>query len=179
MREAFSLLKRSRCAITPQALAAAEAVSGERHLRVAPVLLLLGQVYCRTGRVTVAEGLYREACKRLGLDPGPFARSGAGAGGGGVRGSAQSVEAREVHPSLAAFAAWRHGQLLTVLPRRGAEASAWLELGGALHDAAPLARPRSAMVAALGAPDALSGKGEAGRGVLLDLTLRRLLPVRA
>ena len=154
------------------------------------MLLLLGQVYCRTGRVTVAEGLYRDACKRLGLDPGPFAAAGSGssssggggggvAGGGGVQGSAQSVEIRKVHPSLAAFAAWRHGQLLTVLPRRGAEAAAWLELGGALHDAAPLARPRSAMVAALGSPDALSGKGATGRGVLLDLSLRRLLPCRA
>ena len=42
-----------------QALTAAEAVSGAKHIRVAPVLLLLADLYARTRRVTLAEGLYR------------------------------------------------------------------------------------------------------------------------
>ena len=54
----------------PQALAAAEAVSGESCVRVALVLILTAHVYSRTGRVTLAEGLYREAAKMLQLSPG-------------------------------------------------------------------------------------------------------------
>jgi len=53
-----------------QALAAAESVSGEACVRVALVLLLTAHVYSRTGRVTLAEGLYREASKMLQLRPG-------------------------------------------------------------------------------------------------------------
>jgi hypothetical protein len=54
----------------PQALAAAEAVSGESSVRVALVLILTAHVYSRTGRVTLAEGLYREAAKMLHLSAG-------------------------------------------------------------------------------------------------------------
>ena len=53
-----------------QALAAAEAVSGESSVRVALVLILTAHVYSRTGRVTLAEGLYREAAKMLHLSAG-------------------------------------------------------------------------------------------------------------
>lgn len=53
-----------------QALGAAEAVSGEGGARVALVLILTAHVYSRTGRVTLAEGLYREAAKLLQLSPG-------------------------------------------------------------------------------------------------------------
>jgi hypothetical protein len=53
-----------------QALSAAEAVSRAMCPRVALVLLLTAQTYSRTGRVTLAEGLYREAAKMLQLKPG-------------------------------------------------------------------------------------------------------------
>ncbi|KAK9792244.1 hypothetical protein WJX73_005733 [Symbiochloris irregularis] len=52
-----------------QALTAAEGVSGAKHVRVAPVLLLLAGLYARTKRVTLAEGLYRNAAKLLQMDP--------------------------------------------------------------------------------------------------------------
>lgn len=68
----------------PQALAAAEAVSGAGGPRVALVLLLTAQLYSRTGRVTLAEGLYREAAKMVQLSP----RS---AGKRGVQGWAAAV----------------------------------------------------------------------------------------
>ena len=42
-----------------QAVTAAEGVSGEKHVRVAAVLMLLAHLYARTARVTLAEGLYR------------------------------------------------------------------------------------------------------------------------
>ena len=42
-----------------QAVTAAEGVSGCKHVRVASVLLLLADLYARTRRVTLAEGLYR------------------------------------------------------------------------------------------------------------------------
>ena len=63
---------------TPQALAAAEALSGASGPRIALVLLLTAHSYSRTGRVTLAEGLYREAAKMLQLRP-----EAAGACGGG------------------------------------------------------------------------------------------------
>ena len=42
-----------------QALSTAEGISGDSHPRVAIVLLVLGNLYARTARVTYAEGLYR------------------------------------------------------------------------------------------------------------------------
>lgn len=70
----------------PQALAAAEAVSGSQRLRVALVLLLTAHAYSRTGRVTLSEGLYREAAKMLELSPGHTG----GVGGQAVDGERQT-----------------------------------------------------------------------------------------
>lgn len=42
-----------------QALAAAEGVSGDDHPRVALPLIMLGKLFSRTGRVQLAEGMYR------------------------------------------------------------------------------------------------------------------------
>lgn len=52
------------------ALKAAEAAGADRHPRVAAVLLLLGHVFCRTARVTFAEGLFRDGAKMLSIDVG-------------------------------------------------------------------------------------------------------------
>lgn len=51
------------------ALKAAAAAGGEASPLLAPVLGLLGLVYSRTGRVTFAEGMFREAGRLGGLDP--------------------------------------------------------------------------------------------------------------
>jgi hypothetical protein len=48
-------------------------VSGDGNARVALPLVLLGTLYGRTARATLAEGLYREAAKMLRLAPGPLA----------------------------------------------------------------------------------------------------------
>lgn len=44
-----------------QALAAAEGVSGADHPRVAGPVMMMGGVLARTGRIHLAEGMYRSA----------------------------------------------------------------------------------------------------------------------
>jgi tetratricopeptide (TPR) repeat protein len=74
------------------AVSAAEEAGG--GTRLVPILLLLATVYSRTGRATLAEGLYRECCKLVGLSTAVLNESGigmqGGAGGGGVRGGVSS-----------------------------------------------------------------------------------------
>lgn len=142
------------------ALAAAEAVSGEQCVRVALVLLLTAQAYSRTGRVTLAEGLYREAAKMLGLSPG----------------HTDEIDIKVVHPSAGSMLAWRYAQLLSALPRRDTEAAAWEKLARALHEEAPIGGLGAAPETAFGTLDGLTGKGSMGRGVVLDLMCRRVLP---
>lgn len=145
-----------------EALTTVEQLSGPAaatHIRVAIILLPLAFVYSRTGRVTLAEGLYREISKILRITPI----------------SAESVEVAEVHPSIGALAAWRYAQLLTALPRRGTEASGWHTLAKDLYDDAPLKRVLEPATV-FGTLDHLQGKGAAGYGVVLDLMTRRALP---
>ncbi|PSC73470.1 Kinesin light chain [Micractinium conductrix] len=142
------------------ALAAAEAVSGAGGPRVALVLLLTAQLYSRTGRVTLAEGLYREAAKMVQLSPR----------------SADDVELKAVHPSVGSLLAWRYCQLLTALPKRSTDAASWERLARVLFEEAPIGGLGAAPETAFGTLDALTGKGQAGRGVVLDLMCRRVLP---
>lgn len=142
------------------ALAAAESISGESSARVALVLMLTAHLYSRTERVTMSEGLYRESCKMLQLSPR----------------DADAVELKVVHPSVGTLLAWRYCQLLTALPRRTTEAANWEKLARALHEEAPIGGLGSAPETTFGTLDALSGKGQAGRGVVLDLMCRRVLP---
>lgn len=147
-----------------QALEAAEALStgaslAGPHTRLAFVLLPLAGVYARTGRVTLAEGLYREVGKVLRMSPS----------------AAEAVALHEVHPSVGALAAWRYAQLLTALPKRETEAAGWHKLACELYDDAPLRmilEPRSVF----GSLDNLKGQGSAGYGVVLELSSRRALP---
>ena len=44
-----------------QAIQLAESISGAKHPRLVPLLTLLGTVFARTARVTVAEGIFRWA----------------------------------------------------------------------------------------------------------------------
>jgi hypothetical protein len=85
-----------------------------------------------------------------------------------------------VHPSLAAAVAWRYSQLLTALPNRGGEATAWAEAAQQQWQKAgqgllPLGGGRCS--SALGDLAALTGKGSHGDNrVVVSLLLRRLLP---
>ena len=145
-----------------EALSAVEQLSSPHqatHIRIAFILLPLAFVYSRTGRVTLAEGLYREISKIMRITPS----------------SAESVEVAEVHPSIGALAAWRYAQLLTALPRRGSEADGWHKLAKDLYDDAPLKRVLEPATV-FGTLDNLQGKGAAGYGVVLDLMTRRALP---
>ena len=150
--------------------------SGVKHVRVAVVLLPLAWVYSRSGRVTLAEGLYREIAKILHLSPPPTtAGGGSGSGSGSNGGSLDFVEHLGVHPNVAALAAWRYAQLLTALPRRETEAQGWHRLAKDLYDDAPLRRVLEP-ASAFGTLDMLTGKGTSGYGVVLDLLTRRVLP---
>lgn len=82
------------------AVSAAEEAGG--GTRLAPILLLLATVYSRTGRVTLAEGLYRECCKLVGLSTVVLSESGIGmqGGGGGVRGGVSSSSSSSPSSSL-------------------------------------------------------------------------------
>jgi hypothetical protein len=149
------------------ALAAAEGVSTDRHARLAAPLLLLGQVYSRTARVTFAEGLLREAAKLAGLEP---ARAEAAGWAGG----------RLAHPSLLAALAWRHAQLLDALPpSRAGEGQVWQRCAEQLWRRAgpPYEGAEGGVAGVLGELGVLKGKAAAGSGALLSLGSRRLLLV--
>lgn len=119
--------------------------------QVGVVLGLLGHVYARSKRITLAEGLHRQAVKLLRLDP-----------------SASSSETLPVHSSLAAAGAWRYSQLLTALPRRDTEASAWKQFAAA-HSYIELE-------SVLGPLDILKGGKDNSSGIVVDLLMLRALP---
>jgi tetratricopeptide (TPR) repeat protein len=121
-------------------------------------LLPLAEVYGRTSRVTLAEGMYREITKLLDLDPREEKRG-----------------TSDVHPSVNSLVAWRFSQLLTVLPKRETEATAWKNLSHDIYDKAPLKRLTDPEMM-FGSLERLSGQGISGRGVVLDLMTRRCLP---
>jgi tetratricopeptide (TPR) repeat protein len=154
----------------------ASSVGGKPHPRIAIVLLLLAHVYSRTGKVTLAEGLYREIVKILDLNPATESSSSLG-GVGGVS-SLPILQLQgfgPVHPSVSSLAAWRYAQLLTALPRRDTEAAGWHRLAKELYDDAPLRRVLEP-ASVFGTLDHLQGKGDGGCGIVLDLMTRRALP---
>jgi tetratricopeptide (TPR) repeat protein len=134
------------------------------HVRVGFILLSLAWMYSRTGRITLAEGLYRETLKIFNLNINE------GMGGDSLLGLELPF-----HPSVGALAAWRYAQLLTALPGRGTEASAWQSLASDLYDDAPIRRVVDP-VRVFGSLELLTGKGSPGCGVVLDLMCRRALP---
>ena len=93
----------------------------------------------------------RQAVKLLRLDP-----------------SASPSEALPVHSSLAAAGAWRYSQLLTALPRRDTEASAWEQFAAA-HSPIELE-------SVLGPLDILKGGKDNSSGIVVDLLMLRALP---
>lgn len=129
-----------------------------QHPALAMVLLPLAEVYSRTGRVTLAEGLYREILKALDLSTGE-----------------ERLGTSAVHPSINSLAAWRYAQLLTALPKRSTEAEAWQKLATDVYEDAPM-QSLTGPDAMFGSMDSLKGKGTPGRGVVLDLMTRRALP---
>ncbi len=93
----------------------------------------------------------RQAVKLLKLDP-----------------SASPSETLSVHSSLAAAGAWRYSQLLTALPRRDTEASAWKQFAAA-HSPVELE-------SVLGPLDVLKGGKANSSGTVVDLLMLRALP---
>ncbi|KAA6423076.1 MAG: hypothetical protein FRX49_07064 [Trebouxia sp. A1-2] len=119
--------------------------------QVGVVLGLLGHVYARSKRITLAEGLHRQAVKLLRLDPSP-----------------SPSQTLPVHSSLAAAGAWRYSQLLTALPRRDTEASAWKQFAAA--------RSPIELESVLGPLDILKGGKDSSSGIVVDLLMLRALP---
>ncbi|DBA79143.1 TPA: hypothetical protein ACH3X1_008980 [Trebouxia sp. C0004] len=136
-----------------KALNLAEQLHGgdSQNPQVGVVLGLLGHVYARSKRITLAEGLHRQAVKLLRMDP-----------------SASPSETLPVHSSLAAAGAWRYSQLLTALPRRDKEASAWKQVAAA-HSSIELE-------STLGPLDILKGGKDNSPGIVVDLLMLRALP---
>lgn len=185
------------------AVSAAEEAGG--GTRLVPILLILATLYSRTGRVTLAEGLYRECCKLVGLSTAVLNESGAqgaAAGGGGGMGRASSSSssslksstttttttssggtltlppaAQAVHPSLLSLLSWRYSQLLAALPKRDTERAAWQAVARALWDDSPVSLAASPETV-FGKVEALKGQGDWGLGVVVDLMTRRALPRR-
>lgn len=139
-----------------KALKIAEQLHGgnDQTPQVGVVLGLLGHVYARSKRITLAEGLHRQAVKLMKLDP------------------AAPIPALRapVHSSLAAAAAWRYAQLLAALPRRSTEASSWEHFA-----AAQLPKGQTAE-SVLGPLEILKGGADGSSGVVVDLLLMRALP---
>eukprot|EP00877_Chromochloris_zofingiensis_P013697 jgi/Chrzof1/8581/Cz03g16090.t1 len=140
----------------------AMAAADDMKVPVGGVLLLLGTVYSRTARVTFAEGVFREAVKFYGLDP---------------QKPKPASSKQCVHPSLAAALCWRYCQLLSALPNRSTEAAAWADMAWKLWKKSGAVAKAGVIEEVLGDAENLKGLGQAGRGAVVSLTARRLLPL--
>lgn len=155
--------------VLSRAVTAAEAVSGDRHPRVALPLLLTGEVFSRTRRVTYAEGLYRECTKLLHVDQ-------QGRPKGAAHGAPVTVHG--VHASALALLAWRFAQLMAALPNRSTELHEWDTSAVAYYSTYRQVDGGAgdALGDELGPLEALKGKHGWGMGVVLDTWSRRALP---
>lgn len=194
--------------MSEQAVAVCEELSGANTARISIPLLMLGKVYSRSGRVTLAEGLYRGARKAAGrvCSRGSSCRSGPRGRGLAAasprsqrccrrlrrrppRPSCRAAECSKmlgldptnedwsltaVHPSVGALLAWRYAQLLTAMPKRATEAGRWERLARAIFDERPVGSI-SAPESVFGTVDNLTGRGEGGSGIIIDLMSRRIL----
>ena len=103
----------------------------------------------------------RQAVKLLRLDP---------------ESSSTSSDALPVHGSLASAAAWRYAQLLSALPKRDTDASAWQEFAVRQWQLVHSQRQSSELDKVLGPLDVLKGGKDESSGVIVDLRLLRGLP---
>ena len=132
----------------------------------AMALTLLATSYCRSGRVILAEGLLREACRLLRLTR------------DGLSSTWQAPHG--CHASCAARVAWLHAQLLTALPKRGTEAEQWA--GVASHIWQTSLHPSSGGIelpSAFGDLQALTGEGRQGSLNVMVLLLGRVCSVKS
>ena len=102
----------------------------------------------------------RQAVKLLKLDPDNHSTS---------------PDALQVHGSLASAAAWRYAQLLSALPKRDTEASAWQRFA-VMHWQAMHGTQSNELEQVLGPLDILKGGQDESPGILVDLMLLRGLP---
>mmetsp|Transcript_17731 Transcript_17731/g.57345 ORF Transcript_17731/g.57345 Transcript_17731/m.57345 type:complete len:250 (+) Transcript_17731:1176-1925(+) len=138
------------------ALAAAELWGGEEHPHVAMVLMCLGHVYTRTGRFSLAEGLFRRAGNLVGC---PIVETAGQAGSCMGRGMPSPAglwgEAPRVHVSTLATLKWRHAQLLSLIANRVDEGQRWKDRAvrtwaGEGADAAAIEEASEFLTSALG-----------------------------
>ncbi|KAL3137835.1 hypothetical protein ABBQ38_005089 [Trebouxia sp. C0009 RCD-2024] len=129
--------------------------------QVGLVLGMLGHTYARSKRITLAEGLHRQAVKLMKLDP---------------ECGSSSRDALLIHGSLASCAAWRYAQLLHALPKRNTEASAWQEFAARHWQATDGPSRNTELEKVLGPLDILKGGTDDSPGMIVDLMLLRGLP---
>lgn len=103
----------------------------------------------------------RQAVKLLRLDP---------------ESSSTSSDAFPVHGSLASAAAWRYAQLLSALPKRDTEASAWQEFAVRHWQLVHHRSQSSEVDKVLGPLNVLKGGKDESPGIIVDLMLLRGLP---
>lgn len=103
----------------------------------------------------------RQAVKLLKLDP---------------ESSSTSSDTLPIHGSLASAAAWRYAQLLSALPKRDTEASAWQEFATRHWQLVHHQSQSSELDKVLGPLDVLKGGKDESPGVIVDLILLRGLP---
>lgn len=101
----------------------------------------------------------RQAVKLLKLDP-----------------ERSSDDALPVHGSLASAAAWRYAQLLSALPKRDTEASAWQGLAVGHWQRVHGGTQSNELDKVLGPLDLLKGGRDESPGIIVDLMLLRGLP---
>lgn len=81
------------------------------------------------------------------------------------------------HPTVKAAVCWRYCQLLTALPNREVEAASWGLAARKLWECAGQGFAGAQLQDVLGDEVALKGQGQHGRGAVVSLLTRRLLPV--
>jgi hypothetical protein len=130
----------------------------------AMALTLLAAAYCRSGRVLLAEGLLREASKKLRLT-----REGL---------CSTWHPPHGCHASCAAHVAWQHAQLLTALPKRSTEAQQWADVGHKLWEVSQSGQNNDGMDGRIenvfGDLEAFTGKGRRGKGHVIVFLLGRM-----
>eukprot|EP00884_Botryococcus_braunii_P012719 jgi/Botrbrau1/21448/Bobra.0216s0056.1 len=147
--------------ILSEAVIASEGVSGDNHPRVAMPLVMLGTLFARTGRLQLAEGMYRGAARKIQLLE--------------TAGEATALPVG-VHLSVAAVLCWQYAQLLAVFPNRQHEMTTWAAKGSSLFKL--YTGGCGTLEDVLGSMDALRPQESRGTGYLMDVFLRRAVYVQ-
>ena len=143
-----------------QSAKARTGLPGSKAWELGLALGLTAAVFARTGRLTFAEGLLREAAKRLQLSV-------------DVEGAASGPWRTDMHPSIPACLAWQCAQVFAANDRRSTEAQEWARRAEALW---PYGRQ---LADQLGAVDVLKADADSAHVPCASFVLARAFQRRA